>query len=78
MTGSGGCSDYAGTYTLTGTALKLAVLPTTQKTCDPTTSAMEQGIVSVLPYVDSATIADGKLTLTSSTVGFSIVFQPAP
>ena len=77
VTGNGGCNDFSGTYTLNGTKLALAVLPTTQKTCDTTTAAMEQGLMQILPYVDSATLANGQLTLGSSVVGFEVVFAPA-
>jgi heat shock protein HslJ len=78
VTGNGGCNDFGGTYTLEGTKIALAMAPTTTKTCDATRSAMEQGVMAILPYVDDATVADGQLTLASSGMGFSVVFAPAP
>ena len=79
FSGNGGCNDYSGSWKLEGTKLAMSdLVPATGGTCDATTQSIEQGYFTLIPYLDSATITDGKLTLLSSFAPTStFVFEPA-
>ncbi len=78
--GNGGCNDFTGSWTLDGTKLALKdVVPATGGTCDSTTSSLEQGFLSLLPFLDTAEIkADGTLSMVSVLAGNTgFTFAPA-
>ncbi len=79
FSGNGGCNDYSGSWKLEGTKLAMSdLVPGTGGTCDATSQSIEQGYFTLIPYLDSATITDGKLTLLSSFAPTStFVFEPA-
>ncbi len=80
FTGNGGCNDYTGSWTLAGTTIALKELaPSTGGTCDSTASSLEQGFLSLLPFMDTAEIkADGTLSMVSKLAGNTgFTFAPA-
>jgi heat shock protein HslJ len=80
FSGFGGCNDYSGQWSLDGTKLAITGFESASSgTCDPTSQSLEQGYFSLLPYVDTAELAeDGTLKLTASLAGDTgFEFQPA-
>ena len=79
LTGNGGCNAYKATWSLSGSTLALGNLVTdTGATCDATTQGIEQSYFSVIPYLDTAKVVDGKLVLGSSlSSSISFTFAPA-
>lgn len=80
FTGNGGCNEYSGTWTLTGTtiALKDFVPGTENTTCDITTKGLEDAFFSLVPFLDTAELTDGSLSIVSALAGNTgFTFAPA-
>ena len=66
-TGSGGCNDFTGSYTLDGTSLSFADgMARTLRSCAPEADAVEDAYLSVLADVASWAISEGRLELRDS------------
>lgn len=80
ITGNGGCNDYTADYTLVGEKLTISNAVLGTETCPdkPGSDSMEQGVITVMPYLDSAKLAGDQLTLGSSIAGVEMVFEIAP
>ena len=66
FSGNGGCNEYTGTWSLSGTTLTLGSLVLgTGATCDATTQGIEQSFFNVITFLDTAEVTDGKLVLGS-------------
>lgn len=76
VTGNGGCNDFSGTYTLEGDTIALAGITPGTGDCDATLKSIEDGLLQILPFVDSAKVENGELHLDSS-FGIQTVWTPA-
>ncbi len=80
FSGNGGCNDFTGSWSLDGTRIALSgVVPATGGTCDATSQSLEQGFLSLLPFLDTAQINEaGTLSLVSALAGGTgFSFAPA-
>lgn len=66
VSGDGGCTPFSGTYTLDGTSLSMADITSDGECSDATTKGIQDGILQVLPFMDTAEVIDGELHLDSS------------
>ncbi|MFN8623662.1 MAG: META domain-containing protein [Chloroflexota bacterium] len=66
ITGNGGCTDFTGTYTLSGETISIAAITPAEGTCDASFEQIQQGLLQVLPFMDTASVVDGELHLDSS------------
>jgi heat shock protein HslJ len=73
LTGNGGCNDLTGEYSVDGDSITLSGIEGGTKVCDDGSSGVEQGLLQILPFVDTFSIVDGDLHLDSS-VGFGTVW----
>ena len=68
VSGSTGCNDFSGTYTVDGDVLTIELGPMTQKACtDLALQAQETAIVERLPKVASYAVTDDGLTLSDES-----------
>ena len=75
VSGSTGCNDFSGTYTVDGDALTIELGPMTQKACtDPALQAQETAIVERLPKVASYAVTDDGLTLSDESSTALLVY----
>jgi heat shock protein HslJ len=64
VTGSGGCNRISGSYTRTGSALRIGQIAATRMACaDPVRGATEAQFLAVLQGTTSYRLAPGRLTL---------------
>ncbi len=64
VTGSGGCNRITGSYTRTGSALRIGQIAATRMACaDPVRGATEAQFLAVLQGTTSYRLAPGRLTL---------------
>jgi heat shock protein HslJ len=66
VSGNGSCTPFSGTYTLDGTSLSMAGIETEGECTDATKQGIQDGILQVLPFMDTAEVIDGTLHLDSS------------
>lgn len=67
VNGSTGCNGFGGTYTQSGTSLKIELGAMTQIACaDPLVSAQESGLVQLFGQVTGFSIDNDTLTLTGT------------
>lgn len=66
VTGNGSCTPFSGTYTLDGTSLSMADVAADGECTDATKGGIQDGILQVLPFIDTAEVIDGTLHLDSS------------
>ncbi len=77
VSGSTGCNDFSGTYTVDGDALTIELGPMTQKACtDTALQAQEAAIVERLPKVASYAAHDDGLTLSDESGAALLVYAP--
>jgi len=80
FSGNGGCSDYAGTYTLSGStiAFKDFVPPVADSGCNVTAKSLQESFFSLVPFLDTAEVTDGTLSILSALAGGTgFTFEPA-
>jgi heat shock protein HslJ len=74
VSGFAGCNTFAGSYTVTGSALRLGPLATTKIGCPRPASAVEADVLAGLAGVRAWSVgADGRLVLDGST---RLTFRP--
>jgi heat shock protein HslJ len=74
VSGFAGCNTFAGSYTVTGSALRLGPLATTKIGCPSPASAVEADMLAGLAGVRAWSVgADGRLVLDGST---RLTFRP--
>lgn len=66
VSGNGSCTPFSGSYTLEGTSLSMAGIETEGECTDATKKGIQDGILQVLPFMDTAEVIDGTLHLDSS------------
>ncbi len=75
VSGSTGCNDFSGTYTVDGDALTIELGPMTQKACtDTALQAQEAAIVERLPKVASYAATDDGLTLSDESSAALLIY----
>jgi heat shock protein HslJ len=76
LSGSTGCNSFTGTYTATGSDLRLTLGAMTQKACvSPVLQTQEQALTTQLPLVTTYTVHNGLLTLTGSNGTDLLVYK---
>jgi heat shock protein HslJ len=78
FSGFGGCNDYSGQWSLSGTSLSISGFEAASSgTCDELTQGLETGYFGLVPFLDTAELAaDGSLSVASSFApaqGFTFV-----
>ena len=81
--GSGGCNQYSGDYTATGSSISFGPMNTTRMTCDGAAGTTENAYLADLALVTTwAVPADGamgtELTLSGAGATPKLVFGPTP
>jgi heat shock protein HslJ len=66
VSGNGGCNDYSGTYTVDGSSISISDIGSTKRSCDPASDQVEQGVLMILPFLDSYEVQGDELHLDSS------------
>ncbi len=66
LSGFGGCNDYTGSYTVDGGSISIADITPSSETCDETSKGIQDGLLQVMPFIDTWSIVDGELNLDSS------------
>lgn len=67
VSGSTGCNDYSGPYTLTGTTVKIGPLATTRKACDQALSDQETAILTALQAATTFDQSGSNVTLKNTS-----------
>lgn len=77
VAGSGGCNDYNGPYTTTGTTIKVGPLAATRKLCTAPAGvdAQESQFLAALQKATVATITGSKLELRDDGGALQVAFQ---
>jgi len=76
MTGTGGCNRIGAEYTITGEQLTIGATNSSMRACLGDANMHESAFLSLLTSVRAFLIADGRLTLRSSTGDALLVFEP--
>jgi len=73
-TGSTGCNNFSGRYSVDGATLVFSPLATTKRGCEPAIASQETAFVAAMTVVTGWTIGgDGRLVLAGPT---ELVFEP--
>ena len=75
VSGSGGCNNFNGTYTVTGSTLKFGPLASTQKACGDPADQIEHTYLAALQATTTYQIADNKLQLTGGPTALTFSVQ---
>jgi heat shock protein HslJ len=75
VTGSGGCNDYSGPYTVKGRGIDIGPLVTTRKACAPEVMAVESNFLGGLEKVTTWRVGGGNLTLLGPKNKPTMVFN---
>jgi heat shock protein HslJ len=75
LSGSGGCNSYAGTYTLSGIGLALAIDAVTDASCGPEVMAAESAMLDRMPEVTSWLAVGPQLQLVDGRGRPVLVFR---
>ncbi len=75
-TGSGGCNDFSGSYTLDGATLSFAdEMARTLRSCAPEAEVVEDAYLSALADITSWAISEGRLELRDALDEIVLVFE---
>jgi heat shock protein HslJ len=77
VSGSSGCNNFTGGYTVSGDTLTLGQLASTQKACGPVETAVETAVLTRLGKVAGYTVAADKLTLTDASGATLLTYAAA-
>lgn len=78
VSGTGGCNQYSGEYSVDGGSISIGELASTMMACtDMMAMAFEQAFVPMLPVMTGWAIEDGVLTLTGPAPGLTMTFEAA-
>jgi heat shock protein HslJ len=77
VSGSSGCNNFTGGYTVAGDKLTLGQLASTQKACGPVETAVETAVLTRLGKVAGYTVAADKLTLTDASGATLLTYAAA-
>ncbi len=66
LSGNGGCTDYTGSYTLDGESISIAGITPVGECGDAARGSIQEGLLQMMPFMDSASIVNGELHLGSS------------
>lgn len=78
LSGSTGCNSFTGTYSVSGTTLKITLGVMTAMGCvEPARQAQETAVTKQLPMVTAYAIDNGTLTLTGSASVKLLVYSAA-
>jgi heat shock protein HslJ len=66
VSGSGGCNQYNGTYTLDGDSIQIGGLAATRMACEDDVMAIEDAYLSALEAAATWSVSDGSLTLADA------------
>jgi heat shock protein HslJ len=76
VTGSGGCNDFNGTYTVDGSNLTFGPLASTKKACGDAVDQLEQAYLAALQATTAYEItSDAKLKLTAGATTLTYAVQ---
>ena len=76
VTGSGGCNDFNGTYTVDGSKLTFGPLASTKKACAEAVNTLETAYMTALQATTAYEVtSDGKLKLTGPTATLTFAVQ---
>jgi heat shock protein HslJ len=76
VTGSGGCNDFNGTYTVDGSKLTFGPLASTKKACAEAVNTLETAYLTALQATTAYEItSDSKLKLTGPTATLTYAVQ---
>ena len=76
VTGSGGCNDFNGTYTVDGSKLTFGPLAATKKACADAVNTLETAYMTALQATTSYEVtSDSKLKLTGPTATLTFAVQ---
>jgi len=76
VTGSGGCNDFNGTYTVDGSKLTFGPLASTKKACADAVNSLETAYMTALQATTAYEItSDAKLKLTAGTTTLTFAVQ---
>src|SRR5262245_24976892 len=76
VSGSGGCNDFSGNYTVDGSKLTFGPLASTQKACGDAVDNLEQAYLAALQATQSYEItSDAKLKLTAGATTLTFAVQ---
>ena len=79
VSGSGGCNNYNGSYTVDGGSITIGSLASTEMACPEPQMAVETAYLAALGKATAWTIdSEGKLSLTGADAKLSLVFTSAP
>src|SRR5262249_48785357 len=78
LSGSGGCNNYSGTYTVSGQQMTISKLASTQKACEQAVMDNETKYLQQLSAVNAYNVNNSKLELTyaSGTTTNTMTFIP--
>lgn len=74
VSGTSGCNNFTGKYTITGSALSFGPLVTTKKACGPVASELEYTFLTYLSRMNKAVVEDDELMLFTNEVPKPMVF----
>jgi len=76
VTGSGGCNDFNGTYTVDGSKLTFGPLASTKKACAEAVNTLETAYMTALQATTAYEVtSDNKLKLTGPTATLTFAVQ---
>ncbi|HEX9986425.1 MAG TPA: META domain-containing protein [Thermoanaerobaculia bacterium] len=75
VTGSTGCNQLSGTYTITGTSLTFGPLATTKRACEGPVMQVERELLQGLQHARRWAVRDGELELTDDAGGVVARFR---
>lgn len=76
MSGTGGCNRIGAKYTITGAQLTIGVTTSSMRACVGDANVHERAFLALLASVNAYSLADGRLTLRSSTGDALLAFEP--
>lgn len=74
VSGSGGCNNFTGTYTITGDVISFGPLATTKKACGPVLTEREYTFFTYLPRINRVKVDDDELFLSTNDSSKPMVF----
>ena len=77
VSGSSGCNNFSGGYTVSGATLTFGPLASTQKACGPVETAVETAVLTRLGKVAGYKVAADTLTLTDASGATLLTYAPA-
>jgi heat shock protein HslJ len=77
LSGSAGCNDYNGTYTIEGDAITIGPLATTRKACEEAIMTQEQQFLAALQGSTSYRISGDVVTLVLASGSIGVTLVPA-